>query len=100
MRSRTRPGEIRPETSASLSLRSDRDRSRSLLYTSPMPTAKTAEPNDVLDFCCGARKCPVLRRETDAIVIADPDQTAGEIRLTREQVVTAMPWLAEWVSGK
>ena len=65
-----------------------------------MTTAKASESNDVLDFCCGARKCPVLRRETDAIIIADPDQASGEIRLTRDQVMTAMPWLAEWVAGK
>lgn len=56
------------------------------------------EPNDdVLDFCCGRRKCPVLRREADAIVIADPDQASGEIRLTREQVSTIAPWIEEWL---
>ena len=55
-------------------------------------------PKDVLDFCCGGKKCPVLRREPDAIVFADPDQATGEIRMTREQLRTAMPWLAEWLN--
>ena len=53
--------------------------------------------NDVLDFCCGGKKCPVLRREPDGIVIADPHQASGEIKLTREQVITALPWLEEWL---
>lgn len=55
------------------------------------------EVPDVLDLCCGGKKCPVLRREGESIVIEDSDQAAGGIRLTREQVSEIVPWLKEWL---
>lgn len=54
---------------------------------------KPVPGDDVLDLCCGGKKCPVLRDEGDAIVIADADQVDGEIRLSKTDLPRVLAWL-------
>lgn len=55
--------------------------------------------SDVLDLCCGGRKCPTLRDDGDAIVIADADQVDGEIRLAKSDVPRVLAWLSKHTAG-
>ena len=51
---------------------------------------------DTLDFCCGGKKCPVLRDlGPEGFEIVDTDQTADPIRLTREQAAALAPWILQ-----
>ena len=52
---------------------------------------------DVLDLCCGGRKCPVLIDDGDTIVIRDADQVEGEIRVAKTDLARIVPWLAQRV---
>jgi hypothetical protein len=47
--------------------------------------------SDVLDMCCGKRKCPVLREVSGVFIIEDEGQ---RVELTREQAALATEWLA------
>ena len=57
------------------------------------------DESDVLDLCCGGKKCPVLRDEGDAIVIADTDQAGGEIRLAKTDLPRVLAWLSKRAAG-
>jgi len=48
-------------------------------------------PDDrVLDLCCGSRKCPVLRENSNGFSIEDAGQT---VNFTREQAERIAAWL-------
>lgn len=66
-----------------------------------MQNAKPMVPDDsdVLDLCCGGKKCPVLMDEGDAIVIADADQVDGEIRIAKRDLPRVRAWLATRSAG-
>lgn len=49
--------------------------------------------DDILDLCCGGKKCPVVRDEGDAFVIVDADQSPAPICLTPEQAASVAGWL-------
>ena len=57
------------------------------------------EPDDVLDLCCGGKKCPVLRDEGDTIAIADADQVEGQIRLAKTDLPRVLAWLSKRSAG-
>ena len=57
------------------------------------------DESDVLDLCCGGKKCPVLIDDGDAIVIRDADQIDGEIRLSKEHLASIIPWLSKRAPG-
>lgn len=59
-------------------------------------TFTTPPVPEVLDFCCGGKKCPVVRDlGADGFEIADADQSAHPIRLTREQAAVLAPWMVQ-----
>ena len=66
-----------------------------------MENAKPIVPDqsDVLDLCCGGRKCPVLRDEGDMIVISDVDQSDGSIRLMKTDLPRVLAWLSMRSAG-
>ena len=66
-----------------------------------MENAKPIVPDqsDVLDLCCGGRKCPVLTDEGDAISIADADQVDGPIRIAKTDLPRVLAWLATRSAG-
>ena len=58
-----------------------------------------SDDSDVLDLCCGGKKCPVLRDDGDTIVIADVDQVDGEIRLAKTDLPRVLAWLSKLAAG-
>lgn len=56
-------------------------------------TAQDPATSDVLDLCCGGRKCPKLRDEGDAIVISDAEQTDSTIRFSKDDAPRVIAWL-------
>ena len=62
-----------------------------------MENVKKSMPDDsdVLDLCCGGKRCPVMRDEGDTIAIADPDQVDGEIRLAKTDLPRVLAWLSK-----
>lgn len=66
-----------------------------------MQNAKPMVPDDsdVLDLCCGGRKCPVMKDEGDVITIADADQVDGEIRLSKTDLPRVLAWLSKRSPG-
>ena len=66
-----------------------------------MENAKPIVPDqsDVLDLCCGGRKCPMLRDEGDMIVITDADQSDGAVRLMKTDLPRVLAWLSARSAG-
>jgi hypothetical protein len=59
--------------------------------------AELKEGGSVLDFCCGSRKCPVLRETPEGFTFEDEGQS---VTLTREQAEIALKWLADRLSRR
>ena len=57
------------------------------------------DESDVLDLCCGGKKCPVFRDDGDSVVIADTDQVEGEIRLAKTDLPRVLAWLSKRSAG-
>ena len=58
-----------------------------------------SDDSDVLDLCCGGKKCPVLRDDGDTIAFMDHDQVEGEIRLSKTDLPRVLAWLAKRSAG-
>ena len=59
------------------------------LPTEPPPSS------DVLDLCCGGRKCPSFKVEGDSIVVTDLEQSPTPIRFAKSDVPAVIAFLSK-----
>lgn len=48
---------------------------------------------DVLDLCCGGKRCPILRDEGDTILATDPDNGTSSVRFAKTDLPRIIAWL-------
>ena len=62
---------------------------------SPHRSSISPHPSDdVLDLCCGGKKCPSFVVDDDGILVMDAEQSASPIRFARSDIPRIIEWLS------